>query len=180
MKWGKLVSSATPRPRDQVSIWSVTARDAKTFFRVAAVLWLVAITYIVFKAFDVPSSRTVGTAVPEAAWESVGDFALAVLAEFGAVGIAIAMVAMLLARALNSTGELLMSLYQTVVNRFVVPVIEAHKAEGREEGREEGRTEGRTEVMAEWRGWNERRMVAERAGREFDEPPPGGESRVAG
>ena len=124
----------------------------------------------------------------EAAWESVGDFALAVLAEFGAVGIAIAIVAMLLARALNSTGELPMSLYQTVVNRFVVPVIEAHKAEGREEGREEGRTEGREEgraegrmeVMAAWRGWNERRMVAERAGREFDEPPPGGESRLAG
>ena len=38
-----------------------------------------------------------------------------------------------------------MTFYQAMVNRFVIPVIEAHKAEGREEGRTEGWTEGRTE-----------------------------------
>ena len=56
-----------------------------------------------------------------------------------------------------------MSLYQFVVNRYVIPVIEAHKAEGRVEGREEGRVEGRVEgreqglaeVRAEWQAWNE-------------------------
>ena len=58
-----------------------------------------------------------------------------------------------------------MSLSQTIVNRFVIPVIEAHKAEGRREGR--------TEVMAAWRAWNERRIDAERDGRDFDESPPG-------
>ena len=57
-----------------------------------------------------------------------------------------------------------MSLYQFVVNRYVIPVIEAHKAEGREQGRAESR--------AEWRAWNERRLAAEREGREFAEPPP--------
>ena len=63
-----------------------------------------------------------------------------------------------------------MSLYEVVVNRFVIPVIEAHKAEGREQGR----AEGRTEVRAEWQAWNERRLAAEREGREFTEPPPEG------
>ena len=57
-----------------------------------------------------------------------------------------------------------MSLYQFVVNRYVIPVIEAHKAEGREQGRAESR--------AEWRAWNERRLAAEREGREFAESPP--------
>ncbi|MDE0190995.1 MAG: hypothetical protein OXQ90_06530 [Gammaproteobacteria bacterium] len=71
-----------------------------------------------------------------------------------------------------------MSLYQAMVNRLVIPVIEAHKAEGREEGREEGRKEGRTEVMAEWRAWNTRRLVAERDGRGFDESPPGESDRA--
>ena len=75
-----------------------------------------------------------------------------------------------------------MSLYQVVVNRFVIPVIEAHKAEGHEQGRaeghEQGRAEGhkqgRAEVRAEWRAWNERRLAAEREGREFTEPTPEG------
>ena len=61
-----------------------------------------------------------------------------------------------------------MSLHQVVVNRFVIPVIEAHKAKGREQGR----AEGRTEVRAEWQAWNERRLAAEREGRDFAEPPP--------
>ena len=63
-----------------------------------------------------------------------------------------------------------MSLYQFVVNRYVIPVIEAHKAEGREEGREQGLAEARSE----WQAWNERRLAAERAGREFTEPTPQG------
>ncbi len=47
-----------------------------------------------------------------------------------------------------------MSLYQFVVNRYVIPVIEGHKAEGREEGRVEGRVreEGRGR-KAESRVW---------------------------
>ncbi|MCY4057003.1 MAG: hypothetical protein OXG44_03280 [Gammaproteobacteria bacterium] len=48
-----------------------------------------------------------------------------------------------------------------MVNRLVIPVIEAHKAKGREE------------VMEEWRAWNKRRLAAEREGRQFDESPPG-------
>ncbi len=58
-----------------------------------------------------------------------------------------------------------MSLYQAMVNRFVIPVIEAHKAEGR--------VEGRAASNAEWRAWNQRRMDAEARGRPFNEPPPG-------
>ena len=57
-----------------------------------------------------------------------------------------------------------MSLSQAIVNRFVIPVIEGHRAEGRDEGR--------AEVGNEWRAWNERRIAAEREGRA--EPPPEG------
>ena len=62
-----------------------------------------------------------------------------------------------------------MSLYQAMVNRFVIPVIEAR----REEGRVEGRVAGRAEERAEWREWNRRRMDAEGQGIPFNEPPPG-------
>ena len=76
---------------------------------------------------------------------------------------------MLLTRPLNLTGELLMSLYQAMVNRFVIPVIEAR----RDEGRAEGRVEGRAEERAAWREWNRRRIDAEAQGLSFNEPPPG-------
>ena len=147
-----------------MSIWSVSARDAKTFFRIVGALWLVAIGFIVYtKRAEWPWPSDAG-GLSGQAWQDVGDFTFAVLADFGTVGIAITIVAMLLTRAVNKTGELLMSLYQFVVNRYVIPVIEAHKAEGRDQGRAESR--------AEWRAWNERRLAADREGRDFAEPPP--------
>ena len=155
MRWlGKLLPSATPRRQDHVSIWSVTARDAKTFFCIAGTLWVVAFAFIVYKS--VADSPSAGGGA-----RSIGEFILAVLADFGNVGIAIGILSMLLAPLANATGVILMSLYQAMVNRLVIPVIEAHKEEGR------------AEVREQWRAWNERRVAAEREGRQFDELPPG-------
>lgn len=53
-------------------------------------------------------------------------------------------------------------------NKFVEPLIEKHKAEGRAEGLEEGRAEERLR----WSEWNQRRIEAEARGASFDEPPP--------
>ena len=113
-----------------------------------------------------PSSQW---AVESAQWRSAGDFALAVLGRFCDVGAGVAMVAMLLPRPGNFMGEIRMSMYQAMVNRYVLPVIEKHKAEGRAEGRIEGRAEEREE----WQTWNRRRIDAEKQGRKFDESPPG-------
>ena len=69
-----------------------------------------------------------------------------------------------------------MSLYQAMVNRYVIPVIEKHKAEGRaegiEQGVEQGLEQGRTQAHEEWIAWNRRRAEAKRQGRDFDESPP--------
>ena len=53
-------------------------------------------------------------------------------------------------------------------NKFVKPLIERHKAEGREEGIATGEAAERRR----WTEWNARRIKAERAGLPFDEPPP--------
>ena len=121
-------------------------------------------------------------------WHAETQEIKAVLADLGTVGVGAAIVSMLLARAVNMIGGILLSLYQAMVNRFVIPVIEEHEARGREkglaEGREEGRAEGidegrtagleagRYKAMAEWTAWNQRRLAAERAGQAFAEPPP--------
>ena len=159
MRW--LLPSPTPRLEDHVSIWSIRARDAGTFFRIVAVLWLVALVRISYKLMEQADAPLVG-------WQNAVDFALAVLGEFGNVGIGTAMLAMLLTRPVNMMGGTAMSLYQAMVNRYVIPVIEKHKEEGRAEGLEQGKTQ----AHEEWVAWNRRRADAERRGRDFHESPP--------
>ena len=154
MNWSRwMLPSATPRPSNHVSVRSVAARDARMFFGLAGALWLAALVQIVYN-----TAKAWPSAAP---WP---DAALAVLADLGTVGVGAAIVSMLLARAVNTVGGILLSLYQAMVNRFVIPVIEEHEARGRAEGRDK--------AMAEWAAWNQRRLAAERAGQAFDEPPP--------
>ena len=163
---GRFLPSPTPRPEDHVPIWSVKVGDARTFFRIVGALWLVALARIGYNMCSQWTAASEG-------WWSAGDFALAVAGDFSDVGAGLAMAAMLLTRPVNVMGEIAMSVYQAMVNRYVIPVIEKHKAEGRAEGRVEGRAEGRAAERQEWWAWNQRRIEAEKHGRIFDESPPG-------
>lgn len=162
----RLLPSPIPRLDDQVSIWSVTARDARTFFRIVIPLWLVALAYIGYKTRE---SWSADDAVPQPAWRIAGDYALAMMTELGGVGIGIVIFSVLMTRVLNTTGGIFMTLYEAMANRFVIPVIEKHEARGYAKGRKEGIEE----TEAKWRAWNSRRVAAARDGREFDEQPPG-------
>ena len=62
-----------------------------------------------------------------------------------------------------------MVIYQSLVNRFVTPVIDRHIATGRAQGRAEG-AQAQDEL---WRDWLRRKQEAEAQGLEFNEPPPG-------
>lgn len=53
-------------------------------------------------------------------------------------------------------------------DKFVRPIAEGHRAEGRVEGR----VQGETNMYNAWADWNSRRLEAEGEGRPFDEPPP--------
>ena len=165
VRW--LLPSPSPRLEDHVSIWSIRKGDAATFFRIVAVLWLVALARVGYKSMEQADTSLVG-------WQNAVDFALAVLGEFGNVGIGTAMLAMLLTRPVNRMGEIAMTFYQAMVNRYVIPVIEKHKAEGRAEGIERGIEQGSTQAHEEWVSWNRRRLDAERQGLDFDESPPRG------
>ena len=50
--------------------------------------------------------------------------------------------------------------YQSLVNKYVIPVIEAHRAEGR------------AAQQQLWTKWLERKTQAESQGIPFNEPPP--------
>ena len=179
---------ATPRPEERESIWSISRRDARTFFRLVGLLWTLALAYIAVRQARRPPAEWMADwpLAPDAPWwQYGGDFALATMLVFAAVGVGFAILAMLLTRPLNLAGDILMTLYQAMVNRFVNPVIERHKAEGmvvglakgrvegRSEGREEGLAEGQAAERSQWLDWNRRRLDAEAAGQPFHEPPPG-------
>ena len=53
-------------------------------------------------------------------------------------------------------------------DKFLKPLIEKR--------REEGRKAGREEEKRKWAAWNQRREEAESKGQPFDEPPPGSDS----
>ena len=90
--------------------------------------------------------------------------------------------------ALDILGGMVLVTARYLENKFVKPLIERHKAEGRAEGRAEGietgiatgraegiqtgKAEGEAAERRRWTEWNERRIDAERAGVPFDEPPP--------
>ena len=165
----RLLPPATPQPEERQSVWSVNQRDARTFFRLLALLWLVGLAYVAYRTPYRPPAEQSG--LPPASesplpwWQVAGDYVVNVLGEFGPIAVGIAIIAMLLTRPLNLAGETLMSLYQFMVNRYVNPVIERHVDRGRAEER------------MQWRQWLERRNDAEARGLPFDEPPPGAEPR---
>ena len=163
-----LLPPATPQLEERESIWSISRKDARTFFRLVGWLWLAAIVYLSRRVAQDPAAEwQAAAALPGASWpQYAGDFVLAVLGELNLIAVGLAIIALLLTRPLNIAGEILMTLYATLVNRFVMPVIEAHV------------DRGRVEERAEWRKWNRRRKDAEAQGRPFDEPPPGDDTDI--
>jgi len=140
-KWVRwLLPSPTPRLEEHVSVWSIRRNDAGTFFIIVGALWLVGLARIGYKAMEQSDAPLVG-------WANVVDFALIVWGEFGTVAVGAAAMSMLLTRPVNMMGGTAMTLYQAMVNRYVVPVIERHKAEGRAEGMEQGRVDGERAVL---------------------------------
>ena len=53
----RLLPPATPQPEDRESIWSIYRRDARTFFRLVGLMWLVALVYIGYKTLNKPEPQ---------------------------------------------------------------------------------------------------------------------------
>ena len=77
--------------------------------------------------------------------------------------------ALLAITVLDAVGGALMVTARYLGDKFLKPLQERLRKEGREIGREEGREE----VQLQWDAWNQRRLEAEQNDRPFDEPPPG-------
>lgn len=152
-----LIFLARPLEDDREAIWSVPNPLRVLYFPLFTGISIVI-------AADI--AREVKAALPNASWVTLTREAASEFAPAG-IGIAIATLA-----ALQGVATV-MAIYQYITNRFTLPVIERHLAQGREEGREEGIEEGRAEANQKWQAWNRRRMDAAANNLPFDEPPPG-------
>ena len=119
-------------------------------------------------------------------WEKIpAAYDLVEISEFvGGKMTKAAPVALVLTIFISEGAPGLMVMADYVKNKFVKPIIEAHKAEGRAEGRAEGIAEGIAEGRAEGiaegearvkengRAWYARMLKAKENDEPFDEPPP--------
>ena len=171
-----LTRTAQPLSDDREAIWSIPKPFKRAYYAWVGLLWTPTLVVIIVE--NIPAAGSVEWwMLPIAVIRLSGP-------EFAPIGISVAIAGLLVVQG----GMVIVSIYQAIVNRFVTPVIEDHRAEGREEGREEGRKEGRTEGRAEgreegreegrtetnraWREWLRRRAEAEERGLPFNEPQP--------
>ena len=120
------------------------------------------------------------------------DVGMAVMGRVSPSALLIVVIAILTVTIGDLIGGFIVVTARYLGNKFVKPLIEKRREEGRVEGRVEGRAEGRVEGKAEgrvegrtegrvegraeerllWSEWNRRREEAEANGFPFSEPPP--------
>ena len=94
------------------------------------------------------------------AHESLASTTIAVATKTAVVSPAIVIYAILMTVLMDLMEGVAVVTKRYLTNRFVRPLIERHKAEGRQE------------ALEEMRDWNLRRLEAEKKGEPFHEPPP--------
>ena len=139
-----LVFSARPLPDEREAIWSIPRALQVAYF-------LIFIGICVPMIVDIVQEEIANH--PEADWIRL---ARETATEFATAGIGAAIGTLITVQGV----AIIMSLYHIITNRFTIPVIERHRAEGR------------AEINQAWVEWNQRRMDAEAQGMPFDEPPP--------
>ena len=96
----------------------------------------------------------------------------AVVSEAAPAAALIVLYAVTITYILDIVGGILMVTARYLTDKFVRPLIEQYRAEGRSEGLVEGRSEGEARKQREWETWNRNRIEAEENGLPFYDPPP--------
>ncbi len=110
--------------------------------------------------------------VASAEHRGISQTAIALVREMSPAAALILLYSLSITYVLDTIGGLLMVTARYLGNKFVTPLIEKHKAEGRTEGIAEGLAEGEARRQLIWEDWNRRRLEAEENDLPFDEPPP--------
>ncbi len=134
------------------AIWSVPSGWGRPCFAAFGILT------IAFTAF------LVGYDLRDAASVAAGDMLAVVLRNVFPSGGAAAVTVIIIAEAL----QYIMATLDYLRSKWVKPLIDRYRAEGRAQGR----VQGRAEMYEQLRQWLERREAAQQAGTPFDEPPP--------
>ena len=187
----RAIGSALYQPDDgeRVSTWSIRKRDARAFYLLLTVLWVVAAAGLAWSQYDPAPPR-----VPR--WATLpphpGDGSVyVVIQRFGVVVIPLMAAALLLTPATVAIGRLLMAIARFINDKILAPYVESkaiaprmavREAELQERLQEQWQArEAELQEMwqariqdndAQWAGWLARRDAARALGLEFKEPRP--------
>ena len=180
-----LVWSATPPPErnDREAIWSVPHDLRHVYFVILSILWWPEFAEkFAEQSFDFQPNKW--QTITEL-WQTTTSTLQIHGPDLAAYGIASAILTLIL----TQTGAYIMVPYQSMLNRWVRPVIAKHEARGKAQGISIGKAEGKAEGISIgeaqgisigearqnqlWQDWLSRRTQAEKEGITFEEPPPG-------
>ncbi len=135
------------------SIWSVPPGLRALYFALFTLLTLAGIGVLVWYEVFVNTADTPAQTM------------MTIIRSTGAVTVGAAGISLVIMEA----PRIIMVVADYFTKRWLNPL--------KEKLREEGRAEGQAEMNTAWQTWNERRMAAEANGEPFHEPPPGAASQ---
>ena len=109
------------------------------------------------------------TVIEGANYRSAPEIIVAIISASAPGEFLIIIYSLMTVTALEYGGSIIVVTARYLTNKWVKPLQDKFREEGRQKGHEEGREEGRREGIE----WNRRRLEAEAKGLPFDEPYPG-------
>ena len=145
-----------PAADDRESIWAVSRRWLPFYIGLISVItfgWLWVISGVVIESGEYDDATETMVAVVDRSSQAVP---------------LIVLISVCVTYWLDVLGGLLMVTSRYLSSKFVTPIVERHRAEGRAEGK----VAGRSEMHEAWLVWYRKSEEAKAKGIPFDEPPP--------
>ena len=164
--WIRLLLRALrpPAADDREPIWAVSRKWLPFFIGLISVMTFGWVWFIA------------GIVIESGEYGDTAEIAVAIVDRASSATPLIALIGVCITYWLDILGGLLVVTARYLSSKFVTPLVERYRSEGKEEGRsegkEEGKEEGRSEMHSAWLVWYRKSEEAKAKGLPFDEPPP--------
>ena len=159
-----VLTAKRPTHRENQPIWAVPPAFRNIYFAIVSILGGPPLFEIV--------SREIQEAANPGWYDDFVQITTNSALAYGPIGLGIAIAVFV---GMHAGGPLTV-LYQTLANKFLVPVIEAHEARGEKRGEARGEARGYAKGINAMKDWLSRKEAAISEGKPFAEPPPGDEA----
>ncbi len=155
-----LIALRPPAADDRESIWAVSRKWLPFFIAMVSVaifawIWIIA-----------------GVVTESAEYGDTVEKTIAIVDKSSPGVPLILLIGVCVTYWLDVLGGLILVTARYLSSKFVTPIVEKYRAEGKTEGIAEGLAEGKSEMHKAWLIWYRKSEEAKAKGMPFDEPPP--------